>query len=72
MESKINENKIANYIFIEAAKGARIYDIILDNKNFNGIEDSQIEVKEFKDMNFDIFFQYMEKLHAKKEDSLIL
>ena len=69
MESKKNEIKIANYIYVEAAKGARIYDIILDNKNYDCIEDSQIEVKEFNDMDFDKFFKYMEKLRAKKDET---
>ena len=66
MESKKNEIKITNYIYVEAAKGARIYDIILDNKNFNCIEDSQIEGKEFNGMDFYKFFQFWKNCEPKK------
>ena len=69
MESQKNENKVTNYFYEEAAKGARIHDTTLDNKNFNCIEDSQIEGKEFNGMDFYKFFQYMEKLRAKKDET---
>ena len=66
MEQNDYENIVSNNIYQEAAKGARIYELILDNKDFDCIEDSQIETIEFNDMNFNKFFQYMEKLRAKK------
>ena len=69
MEQNNYENIVSNNIYQEAAKGARIYELILDNKDFDCIEDSQIETIEFNDMNFNKFFQYMEKLRAKKDET---
>ena len=69
MEQNNYENIVSNNIYQEAAKGARIYELILDNKDFDCIEDSQIETREFNDMNFNKFFQYMEKLRAKKDET---
>ena len=69
MEQNDYENIVSNNIYQEAAKGARIYELILDNKDFDCIEDSQIETIEFNDMNFNKFFQYMEKLRAKKDET---
>ena len=69
MEPISDETKNPNYIYLEAAKGARIYELILDNKNFDNIEDSQIEAKELNDMDFNKFFKYIEKLNAKDDST---
>ena len=70
MEPSKNETINPNKLYIEAAKGARIYDLILDNKNYDGIEDSQIETQELNDMNFNKFFNYIEKLKAKNDGTM--
>ena len=67
MEPKIDEAKNTNYLYIEAAKGARIYELILDNKNFDSIENSQIEDKKLNDMDFNKFFKFIEELNAKDD-----
>ena len=69
MEPISDETKNPNYIYLEAAKGARIYELILDNKNFDIIENSQIEAKELNDMDFNKFFKYIEKLNAKDDST---
>ena len=69
MEPISDETKNPNYIYLEAAKGARIYELILDNKNFDSIEVSQIEAKELNDMDFNKFFKYIEKLNAKDDST---
>ena len=70
MEPSKTETINPNKLYIEAAKGARIYDLILDNKNYDGIEDSQIETQELNDMNFNKFFNYIDKLKAKNDGTV--
>ena len=67
MEPKSDETENPNYLYIEAAKGARIYELILDNKNCDSIEDSQIEDIKLNDMDFIKFFKFIKKLNAKDD-----
>ena len=67
MEQNNNGYLITNDTYQEAAKGARIYELILDNKNIDCLEDSQVETIEFNDMDYNKFFEYMEKLRAKAD-----
>ena len=69
MEPSGNETINPNNLYIKAAKGARIYELILDNKNYDIIEDSQIETQELNSMNFDKLFIYIDKLKAKNIDT---
>ena len=65
MEPSGNETINPNNLYIKAEKGARIYELILDNKNYDIIKDSQIETQELNSMNFDKLFIYIDKLKAK-------
>ena len=67
MKPSGNETINPNNLYIKAAKGARIYELILDNKNCDSIEDSQIEDIKLNDMDFIKFFKFIKKLNAKDD-----
>ena len=67
MEQEENETKNATPNYCEAAKGARVYELILDGKNLNEINESEVDKIKFEEMDFNNFFAYTKTLKVKSD-----
>ena len=62
----IEENEC---LYKDSAKAARIYDLILDNINFDQIEDSQIDKKDLNNMDSSNCLKYIKEIGNKKDET---
>lgn len=55
-------------LYKDSVKGARIYELILENINFDKIETIQVEIDELKTMNSNEVLNYIKKLSNKNDN----
>ena len=69
MESFNHEKEKNNNLYKDCAKAAKIYEIILDNVNFDSIEVSQVETDELNNMNSAQSLEYIKTVSNKKDET---
>ena len=69
MESFNHEKEKNNNLYKDCAQAAKIYEIILDNVNFDSIEVSQVETDELNNMNSAQSLEYIKTVSNKKDET---
>ena len=69
MEASNHENETTDYLYKDAAKAARIYELILDNINFDKIPNSQIETEKLNNIDPAKSLKYIEEVGNKKDET---
>ena len=69
MEASNLENETTDYLYKDSAKAARIYELILDNINFDKIQNSQIETEELNNIDSAKSLKYIEEVGNKKDET---
>ena len=69
MEPSNQENETTDYLYKDSAKAARIYELILDNIDFDKIQNSQIETEELNIIDSAKFLKYIEEIGNKKDET---
>ena len=69
MEPSNQENETTDYLYKDSAKAARIYELILDNIDFDKIQNSQIETEELNNIDPAKSLKYIEEVGNKKDET---
>ena len=69
METSNCEINKGDNLYKDAAKAARIYELILDKINLEEIKALQLETQELNNMNFSQFTEYVKKIGIKEDDT---
>lgn len=69
MEASNHENETNDILYKDAAKAARIYELILDNINFDKIPNSQIETEELNNIDSAKSLKYIEEVGNKNDET---
>jgi len=69
MEASNYKNENSEYFYKDSAKAAKIYELILENVNFDKIQNSQIETEELNNIDSSKFLKYIESLGNKRDET---
>ena len=69
MEPSNQENETTDYLYKDSAKAARIYELILDNIDFDKIQNSQIETEKLNNIDPAKSLKYIEEVGNKKDET---
>ncbi len=69
MEPSNLEKENADYLYKDSAKAARIYELILDNIDFDKIQNSQIETEKLNNIDPAKSLKYIEEVGNKKDET---
>ena len=69
MKASNQEKENTDYLYKDSAKAARIYELILDNIDFDKIQNSQIETEKLNNIDPAKSLKYIEEVGNKKDET---
>ena len=69
MEASNYKNENSEYFYKDSAKAAKIYELILDNIDFDKIQNSQIETEELNNIDSAKSLKYIQEIGNKKDET---